>query len=73
MQLLGHGHGAHFHGPDEVAGVSGLFLEEEGVGVALVAGPASPPTPVHVVLVVVGHIVVNHQHQLLHIQPPGGN
>jgi len=34
-------------------------------------GPAANqlvPTPVHVVFVVVGHVVVDHQHQVPHIQ-----
>jgi hypothetical protein len=29
--------------------------------------------PVHIVLMVIGHFIVDHQHQVLHIQPSGSN
>jgi hypothetical protein len=31
------------------------------------------PLPVHIVLVMVWHIIVDHQHQLLHIQAPSSH
>lgn len=28
---------------------------------------------VHIVLMVIGHFIVDHQHQVLHVQPSGSN
>lgn len=55
-------------GLDDVDRKLVLLLGDKRVGLALVAGATGAATAVHVVLVVVGHLVVDHQVQLPHVQ-----
>lgn len=47
---------------DEVGGVALLPRRDEGDGGAFGAGAPRAPHPVHIVLVVVGHVIIDHQH-----------